>query len=289
VETNRLTIAIIGADGQLGMDLQEAFSSHRVVALTYKDLDILDPVRTAQRLGAAAPDWVINAAALTNVDWCESNDIKAFQVNALGARHVARSTPASSRLVQVSTDYVFDGQKKTPYEEYDTPGPLNVYGITKLAGEHYVQATHPRHYILRTSGLYGTHASWGKKKNFVEAILSLVEEKDEIQVVCDETLTPTFTEDLAKQIGVLIESEPPPGIYHATNAGECSWYEFARAALELSGKRGRIERTTAAEWNAPARRPAYSVLENAALKRLGIDVMPLWKDALERYLSKKLR
>jgi dTDP-4-dehydrorhamnose reductase len=289
VETSRLTIAIIGADGQLGMDLQEALSGQRVVALTYKDLDILEPVRTAQRLGAAAPDWVINAAALTNVDWCESNDIKAFQVNALGARHVARSTPASSRLVQVSTDYVFDGQKKTPYEEYDTPGPLNVYGITKLAGEHYVQAAHPRHYILRTSGLYGTHASWGKKKNFVDAILSLVEEKDEIQVVCDETLTPTFTEDLAKQIGVLIESEPPPGIYHATNAGECSWYEFARAVLELSGERGRIKRTTAAEWNAPARRPAYSVLENAALKRLGIDVMPLWKDALERYLSKKLR
>lgn len=289
METSRLTIAIIGADGQLGMDLQEALSGQRVVALTYKDLDILEPVRTAQRLGAAAPDWVINAAALTNVDWCESNDIKAFQVNALGARHVARSTPASSRLVQVSTDYVFDGQKKTPYEEYDTPGPLNVYGITKLAGEHYVQAAHPRHYILRTSGLYGTHASWGKKKNFVDAILSLVEEKDEIQVVCDETLTPTFTEDLAKQIGVLIESEPPPGIYHATNAGECSWYEFARAVLELSGERGRIKRTTAAEWNAPARRPAYSVLENAALKRLGIDVMPLWKDALERYLSKKLR
>ena len=288
METSRLSIAIVGADGQLGMDLQKALSRHRVVALTYKDLDILDPAQTAEKLGAAAPDWVINAAALTNVDWCESNDVKAYQVNALGARHVARSTPADSRLVQISTDYVFDGRKKTPYEEFDTPGPLNVYGITKLAGEHYVQAAHPRHYILRTSGLYGTHPSWGKKKNFVDAILSLIEKKEEIRVVCDEILTPTYTEDLSKQIGTLIESEPPPGIYHATNDGQCSWYEFARAILELSGQRGRIESTTAAEWNAPARRPAYSVLDNAAFKRLGIDVMPLWTDALARYLSKKV-
>ena len=286
---SRLSIAIIGADGQLGMDLQRSLSAHRVVALTYKDLDILDPDQTAERLAAAKPDWVINAAALTNVDWCETNDIKAFQVNALGARHVARSTPASARIVQVSTDYVFGGQKTAPYEEQDAPGPLNVYGITKLAGEHYVRAEHAGHYIIRTSGLYGTHPSWGKKKNFADAILALAEEKDEIRVVSDEVLTPTFTEDLAEQIRVLVTSDAPPGVYHATNDGECSWYEFARAVLELSGKRGRVEKTTAAEWNAPARRPAYSVLGNAALRRQGIDVMPAWEDALKRYLSKKIR
>jgi dTDP-4-dehydrorhamnose reductase len=284
-----LSIAIIGADGQLGMDLQRSLSAHRVTALTYKDVDILDPGQTAEKLAAAKPDWVINAAALTNVDWCEANDVKAFQVNALGARHVALSTPEGARVLQVSTDYVFDGRKKAPYEEEDSPAPLNVYGITKLAGEHYVRSSHERHYILRTSGLYGTHASWGKKRNFADAILSLAAEKDEVRVVCDEVLTPTFTEDLAEQIRVLVASEAPPGIYHATNGGECSWHEFARAVLEISGRPGRIEKTTAAEWNAPARRPAYSVLRNAALERLGLDVMPVWKDALRRYLSKKIR
>jgi dTDP-4-dehydrorhamnose reductase len=289
VNTSGLSIAIIGADGQLGMDIRKVLARHRVVALTYKDLDILDPVRTTRRLAEAAADWVINAAALTNVDWCEANDVKAFQVNAVGARHVARAMSAATRLIQISTDYVFDGRKRTPYEENDTPGPLNVYGITKLAGEHYVQAAHPRHYILRTSGLYGTHPSWGKKKNFVDAILSLAGERDEIRVVCDEVLTPTFTEDLAAQIEKLIESEPPPGVYHATNAGQCSWFEFASAILELSGKSGHVEKTTAAEWNAPARRPSFSVLENAALKRLDIDVMPEWRDALARYISKKVR
>ena len=286
---SRLSIAIVGADGQLGMDLQDTLAAHRVTALTYRDLDILDVNRTADRLAAARPDWVINAAALTNVDWCETNDIKAFQVNALGARHVARFTPESARILQISTDYVFDGRKTAPYEEHDTPCPLNVYGITKLAGEHYVRSAHARHYIMRTSGLYGTHPSWGKKRNFADAILALAEEKDEIRVVCDEVLTPTFTEDLAGQIRVLVTSDAPPGIYHATNAGECSWYEFAGAVLELSGKPGQVEKTTAAEWNAPARRPAYSVLRNAALERLGLDVMPPWKDALKRYLSKKAR
>jgi len=284
-----LSIAIIGADGQLGMDLQQSLAAHRVAALTYRDLDILDPDQTADRLAAAEPDWVINAAALTNVDWCEANDLKAFQVNALGARHVARSTPERARILQISTDYVFDGRKKAPYEEDDLTGPLNVYGITKLAGEHYVRSEHAGCYIMRTSGLYGTHPSWGKKRNFADAILALSEEKDEIRVVCDEVLTPTFTEDLAEQIRVLVTSDAPPGIYHATNGGECSWYEFARVVLELSGRRGRIERTTAAEWNAPARRPAHSVLRNAALERLGLDVMPLWRDALTRYLSKKIR
>jgi dTDP-4-dehydrorhamnose reductase len=289
VGPSRLTIAIIGADGQLGMDLQEVLSGHRVVALTYKDLDILDPEQTTERISAANPDWVINAAALTNVDWCESNDLKAFQVNALGARHVARATPARSRIVQVSTDYVFSGEKTAPYEETDSPRPLNVYGITKLAGEHYVQAAHPGCYILRTSGLYGTHPSWGKKKNFVDAILALADEKDEVRVVCDERLTPTFTEDLAEQIRKLVAADPGPGIYHATNDGECSWYEFACAALELTGGRGRIEKTTASEWNAPAKRPAYSVLRNLALQRAGIDIMPPWKDALTRYLAKKIK
>jgi dTDP-4-dehydrorhamnose reductase len=285
-----MTVVIVGADGQLGMDLQLALARCRVVALSYKDLDILDRKATAERLGSADPDWVINAAALTNVDWCESNDIKAFQVNALGARHVAEAvSPERSRVIQISTDYVFDGRKTAPYVENDAPRPLNVYGITKLAGEHYVQTAQPKHYIVRTSGLYGTHPSWGKRANFADTILALADRREEIRVVRDEILTPTFTEDLAVQIRTLIEAEPQPGIYHATNDGQCSWYEFAESVLELSGAAGRIEETTAAEWKSPARRPAYSVLENAALRRVGIDAMPHWRDALGRYLSKRVR
>ncbi len=285
-----MSIAIVGADGQLGMDLQSTLSRFRVVPLSYKDVDILDRAHTARRLEAIDPDWVINAAALTNVDWCESNDVKAFQVNAMGARHVAEAiSPERSRIIQISTDYVFDGEKRSPYVESDTPRPLSVYGITKLAGEHYVRAARERHYIVRTSGLYGTHPSWGKKANFVDTILTLAGAHEEIRVVRDEVLTPTFTEDLAAQILALIESEPAAGIYHATNDGACSWYEFAAAILELSSTPGKIDETTAAEWKAPARRPPYSVLENASLKRAGLDRMPHWKDALGRYLAKKAR
>jgi dTDP-4-dehydrorhamnose reductase len=288
VKTKSLSIAIFGADGQLGMDLQKSLSRHRVKPLTYQDVDILERPRVGEVLSSIKPDWVINAAALTNVDWCESNDVKAFQVNALGARYVAESSPpGNTRIIQLSTDYVFDGAKKAPYTEDDVPRPLNAYGITKLAGEHYVRSAHPGHYIVRTSGLYGTHPCWGKRRNFVDTMLALAREKGEVRVVCDETLTPTFAEDLAEQIRRLIESEPPAGIYHATNAGECSWYEFAETIFELSGTQVRLEKTTAREWNAPARRPGYSVLQNAALQHAGIDVMPDWRDALARYLSKK--
>jgi dTDP-4-dehydrorhamnose reductase len=282
------SIAIFGADGQLGMDLQRALSGFRLHSLAYHDADVLDQPRVGEIIGALKPTWVINAAALTNVDWCESNDMKAFQVNALGAKHVAESCPPETcRIIQLSTDYVFDGVKSTPYVEDDTPRPLNAYGITKLAGEHYVRSAHPRHYIVRTSGLYGTHPCWGKKRNFVDTMLELARAKGAIRVVRDEILTPTFTEDLADQIRRLIDAEPSAGVYHATNAGECSWYEFAEAIFELSKTAVNLEKTTAREWNAPARRPGYSVLENAALRRAAIDVMPHWRDALARYLSKK--
>lgn len=288
VKTRNLSIAIFGADGQLGMDLQKALSNHRVEPLTYQDVDVLDQARVGQILSALKPDWAINAAALTNVDWCEANEVKTFQVNALGAKHVAESScREGARVIQLSTDYVFDGAKGSPYVESDTPRPLNTYGVTKLAGEHYVQSVNPSYYIVRTSGLYGTHPCWGKKRNFVDAMLTLARDKREIRVVADETLTPTFTEDLAAQIRRLVESEPAAGVYHATNAGECSWHEFAQAIFELSGSSVSVEKTTAREWNAPARRPAYSVLENASLRDAGIDVMAHWRDALARYLERK--
>jgi len=289
VTTKPSSIVVFGADGQFGMALQDILTGHRIHPLTYKELDVLDQPRVAERLSRINPDWVINAAALTNVDWCEENDIKAFQVNALGARYVAESCRAiDARMIQISTDYVFDGTKDTAYLEDDATAPLNVYGISKLAGELYVRNSHARHYIVRTSGLYGLHPCWGKGRNFVEAMLDLSKERNELRVVSDEILTPTFTDDLAQQLGVLINTEPPYGVYHATNNGECSWYEFAKTIFEIVGVTIEVEKTTAAEWNAPATRPSRSVLKNAALQSAGIDRMPDWKDALGRYLSKKL-
>ncbi len=280
---------MFGADGQFGMALQDVLKNHRVHPLTYKELDILDLPRVVEKLSRIKPDWVINAAALTNVDWCEENDIKAFQVNALGARHVAESCRAvDARLIQISTDYVFDGAKDTAYLEEDAASPLNVYGISKLAGEFYVRNAHARHYIVRTSGLYGLHPCWGKGRNFVEAMLDLSKEKSQLNIVSDEVLTPTFADDLARQLEVMINAEPPYGIYHATNAGECSWYDFAKTIFEIAGITVDVRETTAAEWNAPATRPSRSVLDNAALRHVGIDLMPDWKDALGRYLSRKL-
>ena len=285
-----MKVVIFGTEGQLGRDLQTALTSYDLVTLTHGDVDVTDKARVAGVLDRDT-DWVINAAAMTHVDRCEDEEIAAFEINALGARHVADACRDHAlRLIHISTDYVFDGAKKTPYIETDPTRPINTYGITKRSGELYVEAAYPEHYIVRTSGLYGVHACRGKGgRNFVDTMLDLSREKDEIRVVDDEVLTPTFAEDLAGQIRVLIEAKDPPfGIYHATNAGQCSWHDFAAEIFRLSGASVELLRTTTAEWNAPARRPAYCVLENAALKKAGIDSLAEWQDALKRYLDKKL-
>jgi dTDP-4-dehydrorhamnose reductase len=284
-----MRIAIIGSEGQLGGDLKEALSSHDVQALTESDVDVIDEECVRQAIIDAGPEWVINAAAMTHVDRCETEDLKAFQVNALGARNVALAAQSvGAKIVMVSTDYVFDGKKGRPYLENDPANPVNAYGITKLAGESYTRNLNPKHYVVRTSGLYGTHPCVGKGRNFVETMLELAKEKDRLKIVDDEILTPTFAEDLALQIREMIASSPPHGTYHATNGGECSWFEFAEEIFAIADMDIGLERTTAAEWEAPAKRPAYSVLENAALKLSGINSMGHWKDALRRYLSKKL-
>ncbi|MDH3216220.1 MAG: dTDP-4-dehydrorhamnose reductase [Candidatus Krumholzibacteria bacterium] len=284
-----MTIAIIGADGQLGKDVQLALKAHDTRPIAHGEVDITDAAKVVAAIAAIHPDWVINTAAMTHVDDCEGQHMRAFEINALGARHVAEaSRQVGAALIHISTDYVFDGEKKTPYMEGDATHPLNVYGISKLAGEFYVRNTCPVYYIIRTSGLYGTHKCRGKGQNFVETMLKLAKEKESLRIVSDEVLTPTFTEDLARQIDVLVESKPPHGIYHATNDGACSWFDFAKEIFRIAAIEVAVEETTASQWNAPARRPAYSVLENKALKRAGIDAMSHWKDALGRYLSKKI-
>jgi dTDP-4-dehydrorhamnose reductase len=282
-----MRIVIFGAEGQLGRDLQTALGRHAVTPLSHADADIVDEAAVRDAVTRVAPDWVVNAASMTHVDRCESDAISAFKANAVGAGNVARAcASAHAGLVHVSTDYVFDGRKMAPYLETDPTRPLNVYGVSKLAGEYLACNAHDETYIVRTSGLYGAHPCRGKGgKNFVETMLHLAGERSSLRVVDDEVLTPTFTEDLAAQLTRLVESGAPWGIYHTTNAGECSWYEFATEIFRLAGIHVTLEKTTAASWNAPARRPAYSVLENAALVDNGIDVLPDWKDALRRYMA----
>jgi len=283
-----MKIAIFGIQGQLGRDLELALSDFQVIPMLFEEVNVTDSDRVAEAVSSASPDWVINAAAMTHVDKCETEERAAWEVNAQGARYVAAAAAESgARLVHVSTDYVFDGSKTGPYVESDSPRPVNVYGVTKLAGEWFVQDTVPHHYIVRTSGLYGTHDCWGKGTNFVETMLRLARDHTELKIVRDEVLTPTFTEDLAAQIRRMIDEEPPWGMYHATNEGQCSWFDFATEIFRLSGTPIAVQGITSDQWGAPARRPANSVLENAALKSAGINVFPDWGDALERYLGKR--
>lgn len=286
-------IVIIGAEGQLGRDLQSELAPLGAKPLRHPELDVTDRGAVEgvlSRLGLKdEPSWIVNAAAKTHVDRCESEDTDAFRVNALGARYVAEACARLGvRLVHVSTDYVFDGSKHTPYTEKDTPRPINAYGVTKLAGEHYVRYALADHYIVRTSGVYGTSPCRGKGgQNFVDKMLQLASEGGELRVVDDEVLTPTFAEDLARQIRGIIEKPPPAGVYHATNDGQCSWFEFASEIFRRAGVRASLRPVAASEWQAPARRPSYSVLANEALRRAGLDMMGPWQDALARYLAKK--
>lgn len=283
-------IAIIGSDGQLGQDLLKTLAPREARPVSHSELDITDRDRTLRVVEKMKPDWIINAAAMTNVDLCETENTRAFEINALGARHLAEaSRDTGARLIQIGTDYVFDGMKDGPYIETDMPHPINAYGITKLAGELYTTYLNKNHYLVRTSGLYGLHPCRGKGgKNFIDTMLGAAGKNDSLRIVADEVLTPTFTGDLAAQIDKMIEAEPPFGTYHATNSGQCSWFEFAEVIFKKSRVKITLKKTTAAEWGAPARRPAYSVLANTALLAQGIDIMPAWEDALGRYLAKKL-
>jgi len=276
-----MKILILGIQGQLGRDIERALADQDVTGPLYEELDITDGDRVEAAVAGAAPDWVVNCAAMTNVDQCETEQKLAHDINATGAHNAARAAAAAGAgLVHISTDYVFDGNKDEPYVETDDPRPLNVYVVARSC---------PDHYIVRTSGLYGTHKCWGKGTNFVETMLRLSRDNTRLRIVRDEVLTPTFTEDLAAHIRRMIESRPPWGVYHATSDGRCSWFDFATEIFRLESVPIELEGITSAEWGAPARRPANSVLENAALKKAGLDEFPGWRDALERYLSSRRR
>jgi dTDP-4-dehydrorhamnose reductase len=280
-----MKIALLGANGQLGQDLQRALHEHEVLALTRNDFDVTDHARARTELMESRPDVVLNTTAYHRVDDCEAHADLAYSVNALAVLNLIRVTnDLDCKLVHVSTDYVFDGKTRDPYTEASEPFPLSVYGNSKLAGEFLVRTTATKYVLIRTCGLYGAAGSHGKGGNFVQSMLAKAKTGEPIRVVHDQQVTPTYTVDLAAQIACVL-STGDLGLFHMTNEGSCTWYEFARAIFDLSGVAANLQPTTSRLYKMPAIRPRYSVLENARLKQLGLNQMRHWRDALAAYLK----
>jgi len=280
---------VIGATGQLGSDLVRTFDQPgELVALSTRDVDILDSARTRSMLETLRPTCVINTAAYNLVDRAEDDERSAFALNAEAVGTLAAICQAAgARLVHFSTDYVFDGAKRTPYLETDSPQPVSVYGESKLAGERLALERCERSVIFRVCGLFGLAGSLGKGKgNFVETMLRLAREGRPLRVVSDQVLCPSYTLDLARKVWKVLPKVAHP-VYHLTNAGQVSWYEFARRALELAGVTADLTPVTAAEYGARARRPAYSVLAHAHLAALGEDDLRPWDAALPAYVAER--
>ena len=274
-----MRLLVTGAAGMLGRDVVAAAESagHDVTGLARRDLDIADPdaVRAAAR--AARPDAVVNCAAWTDVDGAEQHEADAMLINATGAGHVAAAAPY---VVQVSTDYVFDGTATTPYPEAAPLSPLGAYGRTKAAGEWAVRAEHPAPLVVRTAWLYGPGA-----KSFVATMARLADERDTVDVVDDQRGQPTATADVAAYVLTLLDADAPTGVFHATSEGETTWFGLARAVFELLGHDPeRVRPTTSAAFPHTAPRPAYSVLGHDRGAAVGA-TMPPWPEALSATLA----
>lgn len=285
-----MKVAVTGANGQLGTDLCRALHNFDVIPFTHADVEIPDMASVRKAMLKHKPAVIINTAAYVRVDDCEDEKVTAFRVNALGARNVAIvAQELGAKMVHISTDYVFGGEaepRTTPYTEFDMPVPLSIYGKSKLVGEDLVRHFCLRHFIVRASGLFGTVGSSGKGGNFIETMLRLARERDELRVVGDQVFSPTYTADLARKIAQLMTTEHY-GIIHITNRGVCSWYEFAREILKLAGLRTPVVAITSEQYPRKAPRPRYSVLDNYHLRLLGLDDMRPWQEALADYMVAK--
>lgn len=281
-----MRIAVVGHAGQLGVDLCEAFRArqHVVFPLAHKDLEVRDAKQVERVLCELAPEVVVNTAAFHKVEQCEMDPTLSFAVNAVGPRYLALTcVKLDAVLVHFSTDYVFSGEKASPYLETDLPRPLNVYGASKLAGEAMVALACWKHIIIRTCGLYGLAGSSGKGGNFVETMLRKMSQGEAIRVVDDQVLTPTFTADVASAVTELLQARSY-GLYHVSAAGECSWFQFAAKIFELVGADADLSAVKTTAFSSLATRPPYSVLDKRKLESLGIRI-PDWVDGLGRYLA----
>lgn len=281
-----MKVLLTGAKGQLGsalVNLLEEAGDGEVISFGRDELDVTKPSVVHEIITGCVPDAVIHAAANTNVDGCEQEPDSAYAVNALGARNVAvASAKVGARLVYVSTDYVFDGNAGASYTEFDRPAPLGVYGKSKLAGERYVAGLSHKYFIVRTSWLYGHHG-----RNFVKTMLDLAGTKTELAVVDDQVGSPTYAKDLAAFIAELIKTELY-GIYHATNTGSCSWYQFACSIFRMAGlSHIKVKPVSTVELGRPAPRPAYSVLDHYCIRLSGFTDLRSWEEALQEYLAEE--
>lgn len=274
-----MKVLVTGSGGQLGRELAENLPErgHEVVALSRRELDITDFASVERAVEAHSPDLVMNAAAYTNVDGCETETGAAYATNALGPRNVAQACERRGcELLHVSTNYVFDGTLDRPYETFDLPNPISAYGLVKLAGEEYVEHLSTRWYIVRAAGIYG------RGHNFVRTMLRLANERNALKVKDDEFISPTFAVDLAEGIAEIVESGLY-GLYHVTNSGSCSWYEFAREIFELARVEVEVVPVPGSEYPLPAARPANGVLSTSGSPKLRH-----WREALADYLKRDL-
>lgn len=275
-----MKILVTGAGGGLGGEIPHAFTDDELILLTRKTLDVTDGAAVTQAITDSKPDAVIHAAAYTAVDAAEEHEALAKRVNVDGTRNVAAAAnKAGATLIYPSTDYVFDGEKPTPYEETDKPNPLSVYGLAKLEGERVAAEANPRTYVVRTSWLYSQTG-----KSFATTMLKLFEERDELSVVADEVSSPTYARDFARGLKNLLATSPEPGTYHLSGGGETSWLDYAREIARLAGSGVTLKATTAATWDAPAQRPAHSTLDNAKAWQSGIK-LPDWKESLAAFFA----
>lgn len=278
-------VLIIGANGLVGRAMKEVFEAEYEVHAVDKDQVDVTVYNSVKRvIKDLSPQVVVNAAGFSDVDACERKSQLAFAVNAEGAKNVAKAVSlVKAKMVYISSDYVFDGKKNTPYTEEDQPNPLNVYGESKLLGERYVQDLSEDFLIIRTQWLFGPHG-----RNFVDTLLSLLDQGQErIEVVDDLVGSPTYTLDLAEALKVLLKKDAW-GIYHISNSGQCSWYELAREVLNLMGKdKVELVPISSADLTRPARRPIFSVLSKEKFERdTGMKMRP-WQEALAEYLKRK--
>lgn len=275
-------ILITGGAGQLGSDVRSELSEKvNTVSVDIPDFDITDLEATVRHLRCVGPSDVIHCAAFADVDACESHQDQAYAVNSIGTRNMAiAARKVGARFIYISTDYVFEGTKPVPYDEFDEPNPRTVYGKSKLMGERYVQQQLHEYFIVRIAWLYGRTG-----RNFVKTILRLARGNEPLRVVQDQYGTPTWTIDVARQLQHLLETEAY-GTYHATSQGSCSWYEFARAILEEASLDVPVVPVTTEEFPRPAPRPRNSVLDNLLLRVQGLDRMPPWRDSLSRFVAK---
>ncbi|NEW07095.1 dTDP-4-dehydrorhamnose reductase [Paenibacillus sp. SYP-B3998] len=276
-----MRILVTGAYGQLGQDVVKLLAAkHEVHGLGREQLDITNENQCFEVLSTLKPDVIIHSAAYTAVDLAETEEDLAYKINAFGTRNLAvAAEKIGAKLCYISTDYVFDGTAVTPYREYDNTNPQSVYGKSKRAGEQLVQTLSSNYFIVRTSWVYGLHGA-----NFVKTMLKLAQDRDTIKVVSDQIGSPTYTVDIALFLEQLIQTERY-GIYHASNAGVCSWFDFARAIFEESGTTIKLEPCSTEEFPLPAPRPRFSAMEHLAIRANGFEDLRPWREGLRAFLK----